>query len=1045
MKRLVIPVFLLCVGWLLNALVPPHPLYKAIVPDKPTSVSERYENRQKVDPDPLPSQIIVFMVDFPDMQFVSTPSYPDYLVHDYNYFKRLMLHVSDYWSDASHGQYELYENIRVYESVVRLPQDHFWYGNDEYSDERMVRYFEDLVASVDADVDFSEYQGIMTIYAGAGQESDIDGLRTNEIWSTFLSRKDLREINDPDNDEYQGILTNDGVYVKELAIVAETEFQDYFPTEGFEANSYLFSNFGVTLHQFGKLLGLPTLFDNVSSNGRSQGIGNYGIMGSGSWNGNGYIPALPCAWSRYYLGWENAIEINVNQVDIPIDQTLDKFHTNPLMYKVPISETEYFLVECRSQNPDGSYYNGTATFTFDLVENQTYYPPDPNNPDAPLQPKFDFMTNRYLNCEWDIALPGLGGPAVGSAFEDNSGIFIWHIDELVIDALFSPDYEVNQVNSYATHKGVDLEEADGVQNLDTAAINPNMYGGPFDSFRANNNDYFGFDNYNGQISQPTAVSYYGGIPLEIYDISSQSTTMSFSTRFQWSLSTNYIGENTIPAASLDYDNDGVDEIFYPMPNGAYYLWKGEELFPGFPGSGATQLSEFYSYDNEFNRILVPYGSTNTVSLLCMEHASPDSGLVNLNGLQYNKKWAGPIVITEEEYLLPLNHTNDHGSSIIVLDKNFDLKAEVVLEDSLLTNIAWKDGNIYALTDKEEYTTMYKIYQENGVYSFYEFQSEVGKDDYVKALFCANIRPENNDVDMMVIQCTDRIYFFTENEFVYPNCIGFVPPIRYSPIMLPYETTGLLSFGDMDKNGSLDIIAGWENGIAVYGYNGQLLNEGLDIVSPADTTGVAGGAFPADIDGDGKLEIIGNFSLNRMYVWEDNFRVKRGYPNKFSERSRTYPFLHTDADGNTYLMSAVDNGKLFRKVIESSNLEITSSWYAEYGNLQRTASYTGEETENIYTGTKTFVKDEVYVYPNPYSSITGDELKIKLMVSKNIDVEIKVFDIAANCIYKDKIACQAYMSNTDKIKLNTKKISSGVYFIVLKAGNEKKILKFAIEK
>ncbi|MDP8232763.1 MAG: T9SS type A sorting domain-containing protein, partial [Candidatus Zophobacter franzmannii] len=135
----------------------------------------------------------------------------------------------------------------------------------------------------------------------------------------------------------------------------------------------------------------------------------------------------------------------------------------------------------------------------------------------------------------------------------------------------------------------------------------------------------------------------------------------------------------------------------------------------------------------------------------------------------------------------------------------------------------------------------------------------------------------------------------------------------------------------------------------------------------------------------------------------------------------------------------------RSAIDSNNHLASDSWSSEYGNLQRTASYTGLEPENIYPSNKTFVKGEVYVYPNPYSLGIGDALKIKIMVSKNIDVKIKVFDIAANCIYQDKIACQAYMSNIDKIQLDTGKISSGVYFAVLKAGNEKKILKFAIEK
>ncbi len=1039
MKRLFIPILFLSIGLLLVAIVPPHPLYKGEIPYKQNSVSERFDLQKKSQSDPLPETILVFLVEFPDKQFIQESAYPDYLPHDYSYFKRLMLHVSDYWSDASHGNYELYENIRLYEHNVIMPRNYAEYGRDSNNDERMVQFFEDLLEQTDDDIDFSEYDGLMAIYAGQGQESDTDGIRTDEIWSTFLSKKDLREVNDPDNEDYQGLLTNDGVYINELAVVAESEFQDYFPTEGPEASTYLFSNYGVVLHQFGKLLGLPTLFDNVSSNGKSQGIGNYGIMGSGSWNGNGYIPALPSAWCRYYLGWENTVELTVNQEQVYIDQILDINAINPKLYKIPISDTEYFLIECRSQNPDRSFHNGIASFSFELVDGQEYYPPDPDHPDAPLQPKFMFMENRYKGCEWDIALPGLGGPAVGNAFQDNSGIFVWHIDELIINEFFTPDYEVNHVNAIATHKGVDLEEADGVQNLDTAVIDPNMYGGPFDSFRAGNNDYFGFNSINGVISQPTAGSYYGGVPLEIYDISPQGNTMYFSVRFRWSLSTNYTGVNDIPASSFDYDNDGNEEIFYPMPNGSLYMWKNEELFPGFPTGGASRINKLYAVDKEYRRVLIPYGE-NIVSLFNLQHDSPDSGYVYSENF---RSWVGPPIVTPNEYVLGFNHTDNTGSSVVILNKDFEIKNTISFEDSIMTNLAWSDNKIYALIDRGTYTEISVIYEYNNEYRTLEYVSVVNPTDEVIALFHATINSSESE-DRFVVQCKNKVYAWGESDYIdITEKTG--PKGNYSPIELSNESTGLLSFGDMDNNGTLDIIAGWENGVAVYGYNGQLLNQGQEIVAIPDTLNINGSAIALDIDGDGNLEIIGNCSLNRLYVWEDNYKVKKGYPKNLADRSRVYPFLHKDNSGNTYIMAGVDNGKIFRSAIENTNIDVTDYWYAEYGNLQRTASYTGKENVNGYSQKSIFVNEEVYVYPNPYKAVYSDALFLKLMVSKTTKVKIKVFDIAGNCIYSEKIECQAYMSNIDKVKLNADKISSGVYFILLQAEGETKKLRFAIEK
>ena len=124
---------------------------------------------------------------------------------------------------------------------------------------------------------------------------------------------------------------------------------------------------GVLAHEFGHLLGLPTLFDNYSSNGRSAGIGNFGVMGTGVWNANGYVPPLPCAWSRYYLGWEDNNVINITtdeencKIAYPMMNTL-----TPKLYKINISPKEYFLIENRQQNPDNSTIHGFKMFQ-DLI------------------------------------------------------------------------------------------------------------------------------------------------------------------------------------------------------------------------------------------------------------------------------------------------------------------------------------------------------------------------------------------------------------------------------------------------------------------------------------------------------------------------------------------------------------------------------------------------------------------------------------------------------------------------------------------------------
>jgi M6 family metalloprotease-like protein len=64
---------------------------------------------------------------------------------------------------------------------------------------------------------------------------------------------------------------------------------------------------GVFCHEFGHALGLPDLYD--WDGGPGNGIGHWGIMGSGNWN-EPASPAHPCAWTRMEMGWITPTDIS---------------------------------------------------------------------------------------------------------------------------------------------------------------------------------------------------------------------------------------------------------------------------------------------------------------------------------------------------------------------------------------------------------------------------------------------------------------------------------------------------------------------------------------------------------------------------------------------------------------------------------------------------------------------------------------------------------------------------------------------------------------
>jgi len=69
---------------------------------------------------------------------------------------------------------------------------------------------------------------------------------------------------------------------------------------------------GIMVHELGHLIfGLPDLYD---TDGSSQGVGAFSVMGGGSWGKRasdtwqGMTPVAPCAWTKYDRGWVDGAE-----------------------------------------------------------------------------------------------------------------------------------------------------------------------------------------------------------------------------------------------------------------------------------------------------------------------------------------------------------------------------------------------------------------------------------------------------------------------------------------------------------------------------------------------------------------------------------------------------------------------------------------------------------------------------------------------------------------------------------------------------------------
>ncbi|MDY0325372.1 MAG: immune inhibitor A [Candidatus Cloacimonadaceae bacterium] len=1021
-----------------HAMVPPHPLYGDIPESwEPTRVpalrnfaaggginstdSPALGRKQKQGA--LPSKILTLMVEFSDVQFKSQPQYPDTeWGHDLAFFERWMLHLSDFFLDASHGSYEM--DYTVYPQVFQLPKTLAYYGADTggRTDTRLPEILPDLMPLTQALINFQDYDAVIIFHAGAGQEADIERIRKDSIWSTFLTRRLLQSYFDSENDDYPGFETPDGAILTNVVIVPEDEYHDYFPAEGEEnAGAYLFSIYGVLAHQFGHVLGLPTLFDNDSSNGASQGIGNWGLMGTGVWNAGGYVPAQLCAFSRYYLGWEEAVTLVDDGEDFPLDHFLNHDQEAIRLYKVPISEREYYLLENRQQNPDGSLdpYQNLPSYSFKLLPEgeQEYYE------DFPELPFFNFMQNRYSGSEWDFFLPGFGmDPRT-----DGSGILIWHIDENVIEEKFTQNFDLNRVNADAHHKGVDLVEADGFQHLDTAIMDEFKYGGYEDSYRSGNNDYFGYGLHDGLFWLPTAESHYGGIPLEIYDISASSNQMSFSLRFAWKLDAGFDGPSLLPAAAIDFDGDGSKEIFYPMSDGRLALFKNDSMAPGYP-QYYQEITQLYTWDGE-----ALYLPMQVEQLLRLARKDQNSTHFVLN--LFNYAWISHPVDMGSQMVLPLKQTDSGLSEIMLYDKlTNETQPEYIMPQGELTaNLLYHEQKIYGLSKTDRYHLLRKDIDSGDLQNY---DLPLPADSLCIGLFAAPLKQEFN----LIVQCPASIYVYELAEAT--NEWKLLPGFPYA---LPDSTFAPLTIQDFDGNGSLDLILSTANRVFIIDYSGSDMSPASLNMGLRDDR-ISAGALALDLDGDGKMELASALSLNRLTVWNNNYRLKSDFPISFANRGRHLPFVTQGADEDYYLWIASDNGSISRTKLPDYNpLRADESWLCEYADLRRTASRGPSTTDNQFQSDGKFVLNELYFFPNPLKKIYEPRLRLSVMPTQDMQVELKIFDISGKMVYSHSALAYAYLRNLEIFEIPAHKLSSGIYIAIISSGGETHRLRFGIEK
>ncbi|MBN1884507.1 MAG: VCBS repeat-containing protein [Candidatus Krumholzibacteriota bacterium] len=991
-------------------------------------------------PDTL--RIIVFRAAFSDTTFL--PEHGDV------WYGNELRHLREYFDGASRGRFALRCDLAP--GITVLSRSEAYYGEDGAWDARMAELLMELVPAVDDAIDFARYDGVAVIHAGAGQETDFVGDSARQLWSGFIDPNEMAAIL-ADTLGTPGIPTDDRrgadtVFVDNLMVWPEDASQD----------GYIYGAIGIYAYQVGLRLGMVPLFDTTpSSYPDSQGIGSFGLMSYGLYNAAGFVPAFPCAFHRYLMGWLDAVDVTTD-ARVRLGDCNSPGAADTSLIRIPVSAHEYFLVVNRLHDADLD-----GIFDFGDIGG---LPGVPDNEDTLLGAEFDFFLTATTNPSETI--DGIKRTSTGS------GIYVWHVDERVILERLAAG---GRPNDEPGRKGVDLEEADGIQDLDRPG-GAYAFGSYFDSFRAGSAVAF------GPATAPSSLAN-SGVPTGVLldGIPAAAPAVTFDVRFVGALPRTDAAVEGLAGllgpVPADLDGDGLEELVLLADTGYVHivraassadwaasvetvhvpgaLWAGSPVVADTDGDGSPEIyavargCRLLAFDAD--------GSFHPID----DDATPGSFTLA------DSLVTAPVVFEADGDDNPEIGvvSSTRGDTLHVYIAGYDLPAAGDLEQVAPRVVRFSTGREFAavLTDparirftgqaapdtlegicfmaSSRYNVLYAVvlgFEDEGVCIW---QGEgIGPATPVPPLpapAVADIDGDGAD-DMIWPRAQSGLLVYSPDGMQTRRYLVSVDGDLSSAALSDVDGDGLPETAFRDR-GYFRLVS--PSGSTLFGWPGAIPGEALSF--EADT--LPAPPVIADVDGDGAAEIVFS-AAGDLYALETDGRSVAGWPLPGGGAGGSSPAVLLGNGDARYLFAAGDERTIAsagqtgigpgasRTVLTRYELPLSEPGGKEWRCYRRDASGGSRLEPAAATDPAEGLVDErsFVVYPNP---ATGGTVTIRVDVHRPADVRLRILTVQGEPVL-DEARRHSWAAGSRvpfEMTVSTDAMAGGIYICVLEVLSE----------